>query len=84
MPGYARSQVIVENVVGVYGSTVKLRRESRFSKRPLGGERPVGGRRDCASRVVAESRLGSSARRCAKRVIARVVQRGLGDLKIGS
>ncbi len=59
MPGYARSQIVVENVVGVYGSTVKLRRESRFSERPLGGERPVGGRRDCASVVLAVRREGA-------------------------
>jgi hypothetical protein len=62
------------------GSRVKLRRESRFSERPLGGERSVSGRRECASLVVAESRLGGSARRCAKRVITRVVQRRLGAL----
>jgi hypothetical protein len=62
------------------GSRVKLRRDSRFSERPFGGERPVGGRRDCASLVVAEFRLGGWVRRCAKRVMPRVVQRRLGGL----
>ncbi len=36
MPGYARFQIVVENVVGVSGSGVKLRRESRSVKgRPV-------------------------------------------------